>query len=133
MLLEQYPQAGGAAAAGEAGGTPGADEPEPVNARDKYGWTPLHHACYGGHADVAAALLAQGARAAKVGTDGWCWARHHTGPRAKAWCLLIHAEASLSLTGTRAKAWCLIMHAEASLSLSRSLFRERVSGSSGER
>jgi len=62
MLLEQYPQAGGAAAAGEAGGTPGADEPEPVNARDKYGWTPLHHACYGGHAEVTTALL--------VGTDG---------------------------------------------------------------
>ena len=59
-----------------------------------------------------------------------------TGARAKAWCLLIHAEASLShgdkgeslvppytcgsvslsLTGARAKAWCLLIHAEASLS-----------------
>jgi ankyrin repeat protein len=91
MLLEQYPQSGGAAAAaGEAGGTPGADEPEPVNARDKYGWTPLHTACYGGHADVTAALLTQGARAAKptktgftalhaavaVGPGGYCRPRH---------------------------------------------------------
>ena len=38
------------------------------------------------------------------------------GARAKAWCLHIHAEASLSLTGGRAKAWCLLIHAEASLS-----------------
>jgi len=31
-------------------------------------------------------------------------------------CLLIHAEASLSLTGAREKAGCLLIHAEASLS-----------------
>ena len=37
---------------------------------------------------------------------------------AKAWCLLIYAEASLSLTGGRAKAWCLLIHADASVSLS---------------
>ena len=36
--------------------------------------------------------------------------------RAKAWCLLIHAQASLSLAGAKAKAWCFLMHAEASLS-----------------
>jgi hypothetical protein len=41
--------------------------------------------------------------------------------RAKAWRLLTHAEASLSLTltGARAKAWCFIyIHAETSVSLS---------------
>ena len=48
------------------------EEPEPVNARDKYGWTPLHAACYGGHAEVAAALLAQGARAGKTTKAGRC-------------------------------------------------------------
>jgi hypothetical protein len=40
--------------------------------------------------------------------------------RAKAWCLLMHAEPSLSLypalRGTGAKAWCILMHAEPSLS-----------------
>ena len=40
----------------------------------------------------------------------------HTRARAKAWCLLIHAEC-LSLTRARAKAWRLLIHAEASLSL----------------
>jgi len=43
-----------------------------------------------------------------------------TGARAKAWCLLTHAEASLSLMGVRAKAWSLLTHAKASLTLSLS-------------
>ena len=43
---------------------------------------------------------------------------HYTGARAKAWRLLIHAEASLSLSlrGGRARAWRLLTHAGASLS-----------------
>jgi len=36
---------------------------------------------------------------------------------ARAWCLYIHADASLSLMGARAKAWCLRIHVEACLSL----------------
>ena len=58
-LLEQYPEA-----------SPDEDQPDPINARDKYGWTPLHHACFGGHAELAAALIARGASASKPNKKG---------------------------------------------------------------
>ena len=41
-LLEQYPTT-------EQLNTGDEDQPDPINARDKLGWTPLHHACHGGH------------------------------------------------------------------------------------
>jgi len=43
------------------------------------------------------------------------------GAHAEAWCLFIHADASLSSTGARAKSWCLHTHVEASASVSLSL------------
>jgi hypothetical protein len=39
------------------------------------------------------------------------------GARVDAWCLLTHAEASLSFMGTRAKAWCLLTYADSEASL----------------
>ena len=48
-----------------------------------------------------------------------------TGAKAKAWCLLIHAEAPLSpslyLTGGMVNAWRLLIHDDASISLALSL------------
>jgi hypothetical protein len=39
--------------------------------------------------------------------------------RAKAWCLRMHADASLSRMGARAISWCLLIHTARSVSLSR--------------
>ena len=69
-LLERYPNPNAAAAAeGEE------DAPDPINARDRYGWTPLHHACYGGHEEEVVALLGRGAKPARVSKAG-CTALH---------------------------------------------------------
>ena len=46
------------------------DAPDPISARDKYGWTPLHHACFGGHAEVAESLLARGSKPEKPNKVG---------------------------------------------------------------
>ena len=62
LLLDKYPAAG----AGEGD----EDAPDPINARDKYGWTPLHHACFGGHAEVAETLLARGSKPEKPNKAG---------------------------------------------------------------
>ena len=69
QLLELYPTDGGEA------GEDGEPMPDPINARDKYGWTPLHHACYAGHADCAEALMGKGAKVAKT-TKGGVTALH---------------------------------------------------------
>jgi len=62
-LLEQYPTT-------EQLNTGDEDQPDPINARDKLGWTPLHHACYGGHADIVNKLLARGSKPGKVTKAG---------------------------------------------------------------
>ena len=46
------------------------DASDPINARDKYGWTPLHHACFGGHAGVVGLLLPKGADVTKQNKAG---------------------------------------------------------------
>lgn len=46
------------------------DAPDPINARDKYGWTPLFHTCNAGHSEVATALLAKGANPGKQNKQG---------------------------------------------------------------
>ena len=63
-LLREYPEAGASA------GEPDPDAPDPVNARDKYGWTPLFHACHGGHGAAAKALIARGAKPGKANKAG---------------------------------------------------------------
>ena len=62
LLLDKYPATG----AGEGD----EDAPDPISARDKYGWTPLHHACFGGHAEVAESLLARGSKPEKPNKVG---------------------------------------------------------------
>jgi hypothetical protein len=50
--------------------------------------------------------------------------RSRMGARAKAWCILIHAEAAVSpshRTGARAKSWCPLMHVEAALFITLNL------------
>ena len=37
------------------------DKGADVHAKDNYGWTPLHLACYNGHHDIAAMQRAKGA------------------------------------------------------------------------
>ena len=64
QLLELYPTDGGEV------GEDGEPMLDPINARDKYGWTPLHHACYAGHADCAEALIGKGADVAKAPRRG---------------------------------------------------------------
>ena len=63
-LLELYPTDGGEV------GEDGEPMLDPINARDKYGWTPLHHACYAGHADCTEALIGKGADVAKCTKAG---------------------------------------------------------------
>ena len=47
-----------------------------VNAKGDGGWTPLHHAAYGGHTEIAAALLAAGADVNAKGDGGWTPLHH---------------------------------------------------------
>ena len=63
-LLREYPEAGANA------GDPDPDAPDPINARDKHGWTPLFHACHGGHGAAAKALIARGAKPGKANKAG---------------------------------------------------------------
>ena len=63
-LLREYPEAGANA------GDPDPDAPDPINARDKHGWTPLFHACHGGHGVAAKALIARGAKPGKPNKAG---------------------------------------------------------------
>lgn len=42
----------------------------PINAADKFGMTPLHHACAEGHVEVALLLVQLGADPDRVDRDG---------------------------------------------------------------
>lgn len=46
------------------------DNLSPVNAQDRSGLTPLHHAIAEGHGDVAVELLRRGAESGRVDTEG---------------------------------------------------------------
>ena len=46
-------------------------EPTLLNCRDEDGYSPLHRACYNGHADVVKVLLPRGADVQAKTEDGW--------------------------------------------------------------